>query len=475
MVWKRWVLAVSVGLVGCAVNPATGSRQLSLISESREIEMGREADPQIVASMGVVENRALNSYVEALGKGLAAGSERPALPWSFRVVDDPVVNAFALPGGYIYVTRGILAHLESEAELAGVLGHEIGHVTARHSVNQMSRQQIQQVALGVGSILSEDVRGVSGLLQGGLQLVNLRYSRGDESQSDELGFRYMTAAGYDAAGLVGVFQTLAAVSGGEGDRAPQWSLTHPYPENRETHIQELLAAAPTRGERVGSEAYMSAIDGIVYGADPREGFFQDRRFVHPDLEFQMDFPAGWKGVNQKAMVGAVSPREDALVALTVPDGVSNPRAGLDAFLGGEGIEAGRVREGSRGGLSWARAVFVATTDNGELNGEVAFWSHGGTVFRILGYTAADHWSEYDDGIADALGSFAVMTDPAVLGVEPWRLSVVSLPARMTLEEFHRRYPSVVGVEEIGLINRWKAGEARAAGTRVKRVVGKPLP
>ncbi|MDH5759697.1 MAG: hypothetical protein OEZ65_08925, partial [Gemmatimonadota bacterium] len=120
-------------------------------------------------------------------------------------------------------------------------------------------------------------------------------------------------------------------------------------------------------------------------------------------------------------------------------------------------------------------VFVATTDNGELNGEVAFWSHGGTVFRILGYTAADHWSEYDDGIADALGSFAVMTDPAVLGVEPWRLSVVSLPARMTLEEFHRRYPSVVGVEEIGLINRWKAGEARAAGTRVKRVVGKPLP
>ena len=120
-------------LAACAVNPATGRREISLVSESREIQMGRDADPEITASLGMVDDPELQAYVTRLGDMLAATSERPALPWSFKVVDDPLVNAFALPGGFIYVTRGILAHFDSEAELVGVLGHEIGHVTAQHS------------------------------------------------------------------------------------------------------------------------------------------------------------------------------------------------------------------------------------------------------------------------------------------------------------------------------------------------------
>ena len=204
---------------GCAVNPATGQRQFMLVSESEEIEMGREADGPITESLGLYESEALQATVRDLGNEMASRSERPALPWSFKLVDDPMVNAFALPGGFIFITRGIMASLNSEAELAGVIGHEIGHVTARHSASQMSRQQFQQIGLGVGSILSSDVASVAGVLSAGLGLLNLRYSRGDESQSDELGVRYMSRAGYDPNALVGVFQTLALAGGGGGGRS----------------------------------------------------------------------------------------------------------------------------------------------------------------------------------------------------------------------------------------------------------------
>ena len=145
------------GLSGCSLNPATGKRQLVLFGESQEIEMGRAADKDVVASMGSYPDAELQAFVSNLGTRLARLSERPDLPWTFRIVDDPLVNAFALPGGYIYVTRGILAHFGSEAELAAVLGHEIGHVTARHGVNQLSKAQLAGIGLGLGSMIEPEL------------------------------------------------------------------------------------------------------------------------------------------------------------------------------------------------------------------------------------------------------------------------------------------------------------------------------
>ena len=152
--FERWgrICGVVVGgvlLLQCATNPATGRRQISLIGEGREIEMGRESDEEISTSMGLYDDEALSAYVDSVGQRLAVTSERAHLKWTFRVIDDAAVNAFALPGGYVYVTRGILAHLNSEAELAGVIGHEIGHVTGRHSVNQLSKAQLGGLILGV--------------------------------------------------------------------------------------------------------------------------------------------------------------------------------------------------------------------------------------------------------------------------------------------------------------------------------------
>ena len=468
------LLATYLG--GCALNPATGRRELSLVGQDQEIQMGRDAAQDVATSIGVLDAPALTAYVSEVGKRLAATSERPNLPWSFQVVDDPAVNAFALPGGFIYVTRGILADLESEAELAGVLGHEIGHVTARHSVSQISRQRLQQIGLGVGMVLSTDVRKYGDVVQAGLGVLNLKYSRGDETQADELGVRYMTRAGYDADAMVGVFQMLEALPSG-GGRVPEWQLTHPYPENREAHIRQVIAAdAPgATGHRDGHDAYLDHLSGLVYGVNPREGYFQGSRYYHPDLAFQVRFPDGWKGQNSPAAVTAVSPSQEAAVILEPLDTVSNPEAALSAFVAGDGIEGGVVHRSDADGIPRARALFSASTSNGEVRGEVSFLRYRGTVYRLMGLASADKWASWADAVSRTLSSFAPVTDRAVLDVQPLRIEVVTVPGQMTLAAFQQRYPSAIPLDELARINRLAPNATVTAGTRLKRVVGKALP
>jgi predicted Zn-dependent protease len=463
-------------LAGCAVNPATGRREISLISEAQEIQMGRDADPEVTASIGVVDDPGLQAYVSGIGQRLAAVSERPQLPWSFKVVDDPVVNAFAIPGGFIYVTRGILAYFDSEAELAAVLGHEIGHVTARHSVSQMSRQQLQMIGLGVGMIFSETVREYGGLAAAGLQVLNLSYSRGDESQSDELGLRYMTRQGYDATAMIGVFQMLAQVGGGGDGRVPEWQLTHPYPENREATTRARIAEqgiAP--GGTVARDAYLDQIDGVVFGENPREGYFQGTRFTHPELQFGLTYPEGWNTVNQRTAVGAIAPAEDALVVLEVVEDGGTPADELREFLGQSGVRGGSTREDGFGPVERARATFDLTTEEGTLSGEVAFIRHRDTVYRIVGYATPERWAAYSAPVAAAISSFRAVTDPEILGIQPWTVDIVTLPGAMSLSTYAQRNPGPVDAAVLGRLNRHDPGEVLSAGTRIKRVVGQPLP
>jgi predicted Zn-dependent protease len=213
-------------MAGCSMNPATGQRQLALIGEQQEIALGQQSAESALAQFGRYDDAELQEYVAGVGQRLAAASERPNLPWSFTVVDDPVVNAFALPGGPIFVTRGILAHFGSEAELASVLGHEIGHVTARHSVEQMSTAQLANLGLGVAMIASESFRPYAGLAAQGLQLMFLKFSRDDESQSDELGLRYMTRTGYDPNEMPKMFATLDRISAAQGEGGRIGDSTH---------------------------------------------------------------------------------------------------------------------------------------------------------------------------------------------------------------------------------------------------------
>ena len=465
-----------LGVTGCAVNPATGQRQFMLISEAQEIEMGREADGPITESMGLYESEALQAMVTNLGNEMASRSERPALPWSFKLMDDPMVNAFALPGGFIFITRGIMAALNSEAELAGVIGHEIGHVTARHSASRMSSQQLQQIGVGVGSILSSDVASVAGVLSTGLGLLNLRYSRGDESQSDELGVRYMSRTGYDPNALVGVFRTLA-LAGGGGGSVPGWAATHPDPVNREEDIREIIAASGqdySEYIRRGEE-YLRSLDGMTFGQDPREGFFDEETFYHPDMAFALDFPRGWTTVNQKTQVGAISSDEAALVVLAVEAGVTDAERALSTFLRQDDIRGSGSRRTSVNGRPGWEASFTADTEGGGLRGAVLFVEHGGAVFRLLGYAGASRWRSHEGTVLETIESFRPVSDPDILGVEPARIEIVRLPSRMTLQQFIEQYPSTVSDEQIAMINRRTLDESIAGGTLLKRVAGGRLP
>jgi len=456
---------------GCSVNPATGGRQLSLYSEAQEIELGREYDPQVLAQMGVYPDTAIQQYVAGLGAQLAAVSERPRLPWTFRVVDDPLVNAFAVPGGFIYITRGILAHLNSEAELVGILGHEIGHITARHSVNQLSRAQLTQLGIGVGMILRPELQQFGELASLGLGLLFLKYGRDAEYQSDDLGVRYALRIGYSPLEMAKVFRTLGTLtSEGGGTRPPEWASTHPFASNREERILTSVSAAEAAQLRVGRDDYLRRLDGLVYGENPREGFFRENRFLHPDLAFSLDFPVGWEARNGKTAVQAVSPSEDAVMQMDLADQATALEA-RSAFLTRTGIRAGAQREGFTGGLRSTWAEFALTTESGELRGLAGFIEHRGQVFRLLGYGTPTGWSQRGGAVRTSMESFREVTDRAILDLQPLRLEIVELPAAMSFADFLRRFPSSEEPTVVALINGVGASEALEAGRLMKRVVG----
>lgn len=220
-------------LASCAVNPVTGDRQLALVSEGQEIQIGREVASNAAQEFGLVKDEALQAYVQALGSRLAQASERPDLPWSFQVVDEATPNAFAAPGGFIFITRGLLALLRNEAELVSILGHEIGHVTARHSVAMMSRAQLAQLGIGIASVLSPTAAQFGELAAGGLQLLFLKYGRDAERQADDLGYRYALEQGYDVSEMVNVFAALQQSAQLAGQNpVPSWQASHPYPAER---------------------------------------------------------------------------------------------------------------------------------------------------------------------------------------------------------------------------------------------------
>lgn len=467
------VAAALAGLASCAVNPVSGKSELALVTETQEIEMGRQTAASAEAQLGLVEDSGLQEYVQRHGSQLARASERPELPWTFRVADDPTPNAFAAPGGFIFVTRGLLAIMSNEAQLVSVLGHEIGHVTARHSVSMMSRAQLAQIGLGLGSILSPKIAQFGDLASGGLQLLFLSYGRDDERQADDLGYGYALAQDYDVREMVDVFATLQQSATLDGASAiPNWLASHPNPADRITRIDKRLATlSPSSSRRIGEEDYLARIDGMMYGENPRNGYFESNRFLHPGLEFRLDLPQGWKGKNLAQAVVAGSPSKDAIIQLTLESGTRQEAA--DAFFGKQGVTAGRVTRESVNGLSAIIGSFEAQTEQGALGGLAAFVTHAGRTFRILGYTPAPKRSGYESAFRQSIHSFARLTDRAALARQPTRLVIVRIPQSMTLTQFNQRYPSGVPIEELALVNQVAgAGTVLPANFRVKRVVGR---
>src|SRR5262245_56834893 len=325
------------------------------MSEAQEIAMGRESDAQVKAEMGLYDDQALQQYVSRVGLQLAKLSERPNLPWQFTVVDQAAINAFALPGGFIYITRGILPFLDSEAELAGVLGHEIGHVTARHSVQQYTRTVGGTLLLGGLGVFVPAARPFGQISEQALGLLFLKYGRDDELQADELGARYAATGGWDPEGVPGMLSTLGRLDEASGDRRgiPNWLSTHPEPLLRVDKIRptvQKLRAGRT-GFVVEREALLQRVDGVIFGDNPNQGVIRGSTFLHPPLRFRIDFPMKWEVANSPQQVVAKAPDADVFMLL---QSVSKP----------QGSNVQDVALGSMQGAGLRQVEGMRTTING---------------------------------------------------------------------------------------------------------------
>ena len=293
-----------IATTACATNPVTGKKEISLMSEAQEVQLGQQMDPEVKREMGVYEAAELQRYVSDIGMRLARASERPNLPWQFTVVDEPAVNAFALPGGKIYLTRGILAFLRDEEQLAGVLGHEIGHVTARHSAQQYTKATGAGIGLTLLSIFVPETRPLQGVAETAIGVLFMKYGRDDELQADRLGAQYTAKTGWNPAGVAGMLRTLQRLDEASGSRkgVPNWLSTHPAPADRVQQVQRFIEQNPvavaTSGDRRQADLNRY-VDGIIFGDSPSDGIVRGNQFLHPVLRLGLTFPQRLGGSEQR--------------------------------------------------------------------------------------------------------------------------------------------------------------------------------
>lgn len=461
-------------IVSCAVNPVTGKKELMLVSEQDEIALGQQTDEEITQMYGTYEDPALSEFVNRLGQNMSQITHRPNLKYQFKVLDTEVINAFAVPGGYIYLTRGILAYLNDEAELAGVVGHELGHVNARHSAQQMSRMQLAQLGLGVGMILSEKFRKYADLAQLGVGLLFLKYSRDNERQADDLGVEYGSKSGFDTYRMAAFFETLERLSPSEGGGLPDWFSTHPNPVNRIQAVKNKTAEWRQKLERtqyaVNRDDYLKTVGGIIFGQDPRQGYVEDNVFYHPTLRFSFPIPSGWKINNTPAEVQLVSEKEDAVIILTVDNSPSASEA-ADKFVQKNNVSM-ESREPLRvNGLQAQKVVARLVSESDTLETMSYFIAKEGAVYALHGMTGQNGYSEYGPTFSRTLSGFKTLNDPSKINVKPQKLAVRTVSRPGTLKAVLTRWGTPESeLESLAVMNGMQLADNLSAGALVKTIV-----
>jgi predicted Zn-dependent protease len=478
------VLAITLSACGTAnTNYVTGESQRGAYTWAQERQIGAESDQQIVAQFGVYDDPALAAYVNGIAQTTLQTSaysapttpaEIRSTPFTFRVLDSPVVNAFALPGGYVYVTRGLLAYLNNEAQLSVVLGHEIGHVLARHGSQQAQRAQLGQFgvlgAAVLGGVLSRNGRVAEGIAQygsQGAQLLLLRYGRDAEREADQAGVAYAGFAGYDATQASGFFRSLQRLGAESGSAIPNFLSTHPDPGERAQTILQ-LAAQGQNGTQVDAPEYLRRIDGIVLGEDPRQGFTEGSTFYHPELRFQFDFPAGWQVQNSPQAVQISSPNGDAAIQMTLVQQTS-AQAAAQALATQQGVQSSGARSTTINGNRAATVEGTATTQQGALQFTATFIEYGGAVYQILGIAPQAAFAQNERAFRQAGQSFARLTESRYLNRQPTRLDVTTTSRGASIQSLlrGRTLPGGVTAEDVAIMNEVDLAEALPAGRSIK--------
>lgn len=475
---KNLVVMGMMGLLlwtaSCAMDPVSRRPTLMLLSEDKEIEMGRQTDGQVIRQYGLYQDATLTAYINDLGQRLATVSHRPTLTYNFKVLDVAVVNAFAVPGGYVYMTRGILAHLNSEAELAGVMGHEIGHITARHSAEQYSKAMLANIGLAAGMILAPSLQGLGNLVQMGVGALFLKFSRDNEREADSLGVEYANRVGYDGGQMANFFETLERMNPGS-DRSglPTWFSTHPSPEDREKAVREQSREwqekLGQKDPKINRERYLRQVDGIIYGEDPRQGYVDDNVFYHPGLTFQFPVPADWQVMNTPAQVQILSPKKDAALLFSLASGTS-PKEAARTFAQKSRARVIQSNAMQVHGLSAYRVISDVQTQGGVLRAMSFFIQKDKYIYVFHGISSPSLFGSYEAAFGDTMGGFKHLSDPKRIQVQPDRIRIRTTDRAGTVKSALLSLGvSEKDVEKTALINGKTADDRIPANTLLKVV------
>ena len=473
-------------LIGCSRNPVPGKKEFMLVSSNQEQAMGDQADPGIVASFGLYQDDALQSFINTKGKAMGKVSHMPDQEYKFRILDSPVVNAFAVPGGYVYFTRGIMAHFNNEAEFAGVLGHEIGHITARHSAKQQTSQMAGQVALIGGLIASDAVRGMANELSQGMGLLFLKFGRNHESQSDELGVEYSTKIGYDSHEMADFFQTLQRLSAKSGHSIPDFLSTHPNPVNRYAKVHQMSDAMQSQlglsKLKVNRDEYLRRIDGIVYGEDPRQGYVENGIFYHPELKFEFPVPYNWQVVNSPTQVQMAPQDGKAAIIFTLAQ-ENTLDAAAQAAAKNFNFNVVESQRTEVNGLPALAMVSDQQPQEGQQTQQQAvprilsyFIQYNNLIYVFHGVSDKNDFNNYTTEFKTTMTRFAQLRDPSKMNVQPNRIKIEKVASQATLRDVLTRYGTPQDqLEELAIVNGMQLTDVVAAGQLIKTVSTKFTP
>lgn len=481
-----WVFAVLLVISGCSRNPVTGKKEIMLISKNQELAMGASYNPTILATYGVYDDDKMQAFINEKGKAMGKISHRPELEYKFKVLDSPVVNAFAVPGGYVYFTRGIMAHFNNEAEFAGVLGHEIGHVTARHTAKQQTKQTLAQVGLVGAMIASPKFAQYGQQASQALGLLFLKFGRDHESQSDMLGVQYSTEIGYDSHEMADFFQTLRRLSEQSGQSLPTFLSTHPDPADRYNKVHSMSEEAQKNLDRstlkVNRDSYLRMIEGLVYGVDPRQGYFDMDYFFQPTLKFQFPIPRGWKKQNAPTQVQMAPEDGKAMMMFSFAEGATVEEA-ANKFITENKLQVVSSTKRQVNGMPAVQFVAdqVPEQQQGAQQGQPAtptiriltyMIQYNGTIYRFHGLSEQPNFNQYYKTFEYTMANFKPLTDPARINVTPERIRIKTVPSTATLgQTLTTLKQDAKRHNELAILNGMKVTDQVKAGSLVK-VIGK---
>ncbi|NQV85136.1 MAG: M48 family metalloprotease [Rhodospirillales bacterium] len=471
----------------CSTNPVTGKQSFTaFMSREDEIRIGAEEHPKLIKDFGGAYTDAkLRAYINRIGLTLARHADASGLAYTFTILNDDKVNAFALPGGYVYITRGLLALAENEAEMAGVLAHEIGHVTARHASERYSTTQATNLGLMVLGALGSAAGVPSGLgrLAGvGAQAALSSYSREHELEADMLGVRYLTGAGYSPHAMTSFFEKMQAhdnlakaMAGERAEASANIMATHPRTAERITQAIRLAQAQPVVRPAIGREEFLDEIDGLVFGDDPEQGVRRGRVFVHPELGIRFKAPPGFVLFNSARQVIARGPEKSVMVFDMASNKSARRTRSLSQYITdvwAPGLSLSRMEKIDINAQEAVTALTRINTRSGPRDVRlIAIRGNGGRIFRLAFITQPSMTAQLATDFQRATYSFRRISEAEAAALQPLRIKVIRVQPGDTPQSLAAKFPfEAFRLRWFETLNGLRPSQGLRAGGRVKIVV-----